>query len=259
MEFTLSFMELERVLGVSLPKSAFRYPAWWANQRDTSTRSQAKAWLSAGFRVDGIHLSQVDGWVRFVRAGNISEVSPRKKALPLVESQHSFSSTSLQTENRSSASYLEHLPEEFQFICVIEPVRNSQGSLEKFWPHQRYENVHGLSLNKYGAGPFCRFDVPNARLEEGVYAVTLDGGVVYIGESKNLSSRWGSAGYGAIQPRNCFEGGQSTNCKVNNLILQSVESGKVVELWFLAIRDRKGVEANLIRLFHPDWNTQLRT
>ncbi|MBL3601271.1 MAG: GIY-YIG nuclease family protein [gamma proteobacterium endosymbiont of Lamellibrachia anaximandri] len=141
---------------------------------------------------------------------------------------------------------------------MIEPARNSQGSIEKFWPHQRYNNIHGLSLNKYGTGPFCRFDVPGASPEEGVYAITLDGSIAYIGESENFSRRWGSAGYGAIQPRNCFVGGQSTNCRVNRLILQSVENGKVVELWFLASHDRKSIEANLIRFFHPDWNVRLR-
>jgi hypothetical protein len=44
---TLSFGELESILGARLPESARRYAAWWSN----STRSwQDRTWLGAGFR-----------------------------------------------------------------------------------------------------------------------------------------------------------------------------------------------------------------
>lgn len=53
---TLSFEEIEGILGFQLPLSARKYGAWWANQRDFSGRPQAQAWLSAGFEVDQINL-----------------------------------------------------------------------------------------------------------------------------------------------------------------------------------------------------------
>jgi hypothetical protein len=46
-EITLSFAKLESVLGVPLPDSARKYPAWWANQ--TPSSSQSGAWTSAGW------------------------------------------------------------------------------------------------------------------------------------------------------------------------------------------------------------------
>jgi hypothetical protein len=63
---TLKFSDAERVLGFPLPASAYAYQAFWANQRDVANRPWARAWTTAGFRVDQYKLSQ-DGWVRFRR------------------------------------------------------------------------------------------------------------------------------------------------------------------------------------------------
>jgi hypothetical protein len=46
-EFTLSFREMEQVLGFELPKSAAR-PQWWANV-EGGQHVQTKAWRDAGF------------------------------------------------------------------------------------------------------------------------------------------------------------------------------------------------------------------
>ncbi len=48
-ETTLTFDEVEKILSRSLPASAVKHRAWWAN---TDTHSQALVWLSAGFVVD---------------------------------------------------------------------------------------------------------------------------------------------------------------------------------------------------------------
>lgn len=62
-EITLSFTQIEQILGSSLPPSAHNHRPWWANQSDTSNRPQAAAWLSAGWKVDSVNLE--DEWVRF--------------------------------------------------------------------------------------------------------------------------------------------------------------------------------------------------
>lgn len=51
--YDLSFDEITRVLDASLPKSAYDHRAWWAN---TESHSQALAWISAGWKVDGVDL-----------------------------------------------------------------------------------------------------------------------------------------------------------------------------------------------------------
>ena len=66
-EVALSFRQLEAILGFELPKSAVDYRQWWGNQRDTKNRSQAEAWLVAGFLVDGVQLRKPGGSVRFRR------------------------------------------------------------------------------------------------------------------------------------------------------------------------------------------------
>lgn len=46
--FTLSFTEIEKILGRPLPASANR-PQWWANVRATQTHNQREAWRKAGY------------------------------------------------------------------------------------------------------------------------------------------------------------------------------------------------------------------
>ena len=67
-EVTMSFAEIERVLGAPLPASAKSHRPWWANQRDSKTRPQAHAWLSAGFVVDTVNQGGSNANVRFKRA-----------------------------------------------------------------------------------------------------------------------------------------------------------------------------------------------
>jgi len=67
----LCLQRIIQILGFPLPESAFRYRQWWENQRDTSGRPQARAWSAAGFRVEEVKLSRIDGWVRFVGVGGL--------------------------------------------------------------------------------------------------------------------------------------------------------------------------------------------
>jgi len=43
----VSFAELEKLLGGLLPKSAYKYPAWWSN--NPTNNSMTKVWLDAGW------------------------------------------------------------------------------------------------------------------------------------------------------------------------------------------------------------------
>lgn len=46
----LSFTEVERILGRTLPASARKHRAWWSNER-TGSHSHARAWMDAGWHV----------------------------------------------------------------------------------------------------------------------------------------------------------------------------------------------------------------
>ena len=43
---SLSFLDIERIIGCSLPASAREHRSWWGNDR---THTQARAWMQAGF------------------------------------------------------------------------------------------------------------------------------------------------------------------------------------------------------------------
>ena len=76
-----TFEEIERRLGAPLPRSAYKYPAWWANQSGPG-HSQTRGWRSVGWRPCGLDLERRR--VRFERddttgvasVPNLREVSP---------------------------------------------------------------------------------------------------------------------------------------------------------------------------------------
>ena len=148
----------------------------------------------------------------------------------------------------------------FRFVSEIKPERNSSGLVIEEFPQSRYRNVKDLPLNQHGQGPFCCFKLEKKFSESGIYALMINATPVYIGMCNNLHERFGSRGYGKIHPRNCFKGGQSTNCHINNKILTAVKSKMEIELWFYPISntdERKRLEEKLINFLKPAWNIQL--
>jgi hypothetical protein len=142
---------------------------------------------------------------------------------------------------------------EFEHVCDIEPVRETDGTLRQHMPQGRYKNARNLPLNRYGSGPFCKFGIPNRFQVSGVYVLTVDEELRYVGECANLSARF-NAGYGNISPKNCFKGGQETNCRLNNLLYAAFLAGQRITLWFFGTADYKSVEAAMRRTLNPTWN-----
>ena len=142
---------------------------------------------------------------------------------------------------------------DFRYICAIEPEREPNGTVLTFMPQARYVNTDGLKLNKYGNGPFCKFKIPRNLEYPGVYAFIEASDVKYIGEAVALSSRF-NMGYGNISPRNCFVGGQDTNCRINNLILQQILASSKISLWFLNTSNHKSIESQLRASLFLSWN-----
>lgn len=61
-ETTLTFDEIEHILGRPLPISARYYLAWWANEKKPNM-AQRRGWQDAGWRVAEVCLRS--RWVRF--------------------------------------------------------------------------------------------------------------------------------------------------------------------------------------------------
>ena len=121
---------------------------------------------------------------------------------------------------------------EFSLVGAIEPLLDRAGKVIEELPQSRYCNANRAPLNNYGRGPFCRFRVAKGCREGGVYVIMDAEIALYVGECQSLEDRYSSNGYGGISPRNCFKGGQETNCRINNLILETVKRGDCPTLWF---------------------------
>ncbi len=141
----------------------------------------------------------------------------------------------------------------FERVLGIKPLRSFDGTIQSVMPQTRYRNKDNLSLHNYGQGPFCKFKVPAALQQAGVYAISVDGCVKYIGECENLTVRF-NMGYGNISPRNCFDGGQQTNCRINALVYQSSVKGQEIDLWFHGTKSFKQVEQVLRDSLKLEWN-----
>jgi len=130
-------------------------------------------------------------------------------------------------------------------------------------PASRSAHFGTKPLHAYGALPFCRFSLGRVTAQAGLYVLTVDGAPVYVGETLNVARRWGSGGYAAIQPRNCFVGGQQTNCRINANVRREHELGGVIELWFAPVRQQagadlkaqlRGLESRFVDELRPRWN-----
>jgi hypothetical protein len=143
--------------------------------------------------------------------------------------------------------------QQFDHVCRIEPERNEDGELRQFLPQDRYAKRDTVPLNRYGTGPFGKFKIPRHLRASGVYCLTVDGNLKYVGEAADLAARY-NAGYGNISPKNCYKGGQETNCRLNSLIFEAVRDAREVDLWFHPTTSYKALELEMRAAMAPAWN-----
>ena len=83
----------------------------------------------------------------------------------------------------------------------------------------------------------------------------------YIGKTNTtLNQRFN--GYGSIQPRNCYEGGQSTNCHINQNVLEDAKAGGTLWVYFHETTHPEHLEAYLLNSLvatgqRPPWNKSI--
>lgn len=147
---------------------------------------------------------------------------------------------------------------QFRSIEYIEPQINDDGTIFIDRPQTRYRNFKKLDYNRHcdKDTEFTMFRVEKLPAAKGVYIWLIDNEkeLSYIGEGVDLRKRFSSAGYGRISPRNCFVGGQSTNCKMNHEVLSKWREGKRFHLYILETEDHKEIEKDLIAEYHPKLN-----
>jgi DNA-binding XRE family transcriptional regulator len=70
---TLTFDQVETIIGVSLPPSARASRSWWAN----STTPQSRAWLEAGWLMDAVDIGEA--WAVFRPSRITYRITPRRR------------------------------------------------------------------------------------------------------------------------------------------------------------------------------------
>ena len=150
---------------------------------------------------------------------------------------------------------LSELTHSFSFVDSLSVERTDAGRVDIKMPQRRYEKSDEYPVHQYGWGPFCKFSVDTSDYvgSEGVYIFTAGYEIKYVGETVDLHNRI-QPGYGNISPKNCFEGGQQTNCRVNHLIFETVRNGDRVSLWVEETRERNQRETELVEQCNPPWN-----
>jgi hypothetical protein len=56
-ELTLSFEQIEQIINSKLPPSAYRYQAWWANEKE-GNHVNARAWINAGWKIEHVDFNR---------------------------------------------------------------------------------------------------------------------------------------------------------------------------------------------------------
>lgn len=242
---SMTFSELEKTLGFVLPKSAYAYKAWWAN----GGHSHAQAWLNAGYKVKRADCHTQT--VCFYRSGSISK---QKSQTHPKEHRATQAVSTEPIPLNLSAKAMTICGYEFRYLQQLTPECDANGKIIKYYPQSKYDNKKNLPLSYHGKGPFCRFSI-KAGEWPGVYLWVVDNNIIYIGETDGLQRRF-NAGYGRIAPRNCYLGGQSTNCKMNKVVLSLYVQGKTVSLFFYSTTDYKRVELDLLGEINTPYNVK---
>ncbi|KKB53192.1 hypothetical protein HMPREF1212_01355 [Parabacteroides sp. HGS0025] len=146
---------------------------------------------------------------------------------------------------------------EFKFIQNLSPEANENGDIIEFRPQELFTKKDIIPLHKHGSGTFCHFSIDKKwNGLSGVYAFYIDDQMIYIGKCQDLGNRF-NQGYGCISPKNCFQGGQSTNCKLNKVILEAIKKQQTVTVYFHETPNFSVIESDLINYYHPMYNIQI--
>lgn len=133
-------------------------------------------------------------------------------------------------------------------------------NLSEFLIKMKERNIldYKLFLNPYGDLKYCSFKVIDEDLNnsKGIYLYKIESKIVYIGRCLDNFAKRFNYGYANINPKNCYLDGQSTNCRINNLINDNRAN---IKLFILKMDDNekiKNLETELINKYKPEWNIQ---
>jgi|GEM_PF-651327 len=74
--WSVTFKDVESVLGFPLPNSARKHRPWWGNQNQNSGHSHALAWADAGWKTSNVDLASES--LTFLRVGHPRKIEPKR-------------------------------------------------------------------------------------------------------------------------------------------------------------------------------------
>ena len=141
-EWRTSFADIERILGFSLPPSAYQHPAWWANQ--AGRQAQSAAWQKAGWNTENLDLAGQQ--VTFSRAQNAFA----KRPLSMDEGTNAFAHRFPQKVSPSFNAFAPSIRE------------NKQSPMEESIENGSFQP---LTIAQAKAGLAAHFGVPTDNIE----------------------------------------------------------------------------------------------
>ena len=113
-------------------------------------------------------------------------------------------------------------------------------------------------LNPYGDRKYSDFFINDESIfkRKGLYSFCSDKEIKYIGRCRTNYKDRINNGYGRIAPRNCYIGGQSTNCRINHLFTKERDQIEFFVLPMEDITEIETLEKKLIKELNPPWNIQ---
>ncbi len=188
-----TFSEIEQILGVKLPASAYRYPAWWANEARPNSNYK-RMWVSAGWRTTDLDLE--GRRISFVRVSAPNVSTERKRA------------NQRRTSNRNSKPAKK---------VASRPTESKPGQ-------EDWQNVTiGFSWTTLGAIEIdnnAKLVFPKAAALPAIYRIRIhirSKRSVYVGEAQNLRRRFGN--YRTPGPS------QRTSLRINGYLLKVLRAG----------------------------------
>ena len=107
---------------------------------------------------------------------------------------------------------------------------------------------------------YCTFSLRNktAAKLKGIYSYCVNEALMYISRCRDNFGNgliWGMAGF---PQKTCYIDGQATNCHLNQLINQNVESTQFFYYNLTDDIENARIEEALIKIYKPEWNIALK-
>lgn len=133
---SLTFQQIEQILGFALPPSAYSHRAWWAN---SPSHPQAGSWLNVGWKVSKVDLEKMTALLVRPWILPIHKVIDDKEVLSLIATMDTENLTLILSGPNASATTAYSWRQIIQMLIDVNP--NMFGNLTRQPDHRIYPEM----------------------------------------------------------------------------------------------------------------------